>query len=207
MNYKGLSFSSAFTEWQSTAFTQGSVGETRLTRDFANLGYDFKARDNWDMDFNATYTRTTFGIGVYPYTSRDSNEFVAEWTNLITLTSKDRLTVGTLFSRIAGTELNTGVVPSVVDAQGSRPAGAFFVQLDHQLFHSVKLIGGFQSNKFGGIPFSTVPRFGGVWSPSRWASVKALYGEAFRPPSLDETTLNLPNIKGNPNLLPETVGT
>ncbi len=207
MNYKGLSFMSTFTEWQSTAFTQGSVGETRLSRDFANLGYEHKARDNWDMDFNVTDTRTTFGVFVYPHTSRDSNEFVAEWTNLITLSSKDRLTAGTLFSRIAGTELNTGVVPSVVDAQGSRPAGAFYAQLDHQLLPSLKLIGGFQSNKFAGIPFSTVPRTGAIWSPAKWLGVKALYGQAFRPPSLDEATLNLPNIKGSANLNPEIVST
>lgn len=207
MNYKGLSFSSAFTEWQSTAFTQGAVGETRLTRDFANLGYEFKARANWDMNFNATYTRTTFGIDAYPHTARDSNEFVAEWTNLLTLTSKDRLTVGALFNRIAGEEWNTGVVPNVLDAQGSRPAGSVFAQLDHQLLPSLKLIGGFQSNKFGGIPFSTVPRTGGIWSPAHWASIKMLWGRAFRPPSLDETSLNIPNIQGNPNLRPETVGT
>ncbi len=207
MNYKGISLMSAFTEWQSTAFTQGSVGETRLTRDFTNLGYEHKARANWDMTFNATDTRTTFGINAYPSTSRDSNEFLVEWTNLITLTSKDRLSVGTLFSRIAGTELFTAVSPSEVTAQGSRPAGAFYAQLDHQLLRSVKLIGGFQFNKFAGIPVSVVPRTGVIWSPSHWASVKALYGQAFRPPSLDETYLNLPNIKGNPNLSPETVGT
>lgn len=207
MNYKGLSVSTALTEWQSTAFTQGSVGETRLSRDFANLGYEHKVRANWDMDFNATYTRTTFGVFVYPHTARDSNEFVGEWTNLITLTSKDRLTAGMLVSRISGTELNTGVTPSVIDAQGSRPAGGFYAQLDHQLFSSLKLIAGFQSNKFAGIPLSTVPRVGGIWSPSHWASIKVLYGKAFRPPSLDETSLNLPNIKGNSSLLPETVGT
>jgi outer membrane receptor protein involved in Fe transport len=207
MNYKGLSFMSLFTEWQSTSFTQGSVGETRLTRDFANLGYDHKARSNWDMQFNATYTRTTFGITAYPSSWRDSNEFLTEWTNLITLTSKDRLTVGALFDRIAGTELFLGVVPHVPDAGGSRPAGGFYAQLDHQVLPSVKLIAGVQSNKFGDIPISTVPRFGGIWAPSPTASIKVLYGRAFRPPSLDETSLNLPDIQGNPNLLPETVGT
>ena len=86
---------SAFTEWQSTAFVQGAVGETRTTRDFADLGYEHKARANWDMQFNGTYTRTTFVTFDYPYTDRDANDFVAEWTNLITLTPKDRLTVGT----------------------------------------------------------------------------------------------------------------
>lgn len=206
LNYKGLSFMSAFTEWQATAFVQGSVGETRLTRDFANLGYEHKARDNWDMQFNGTYTRTTFVTFDYPYTDRDSHEFVAEWTNLITLTPEDRLTVGTLFNRIAGTEV-ASIDHSVMVAGGTRPAGGFYAQLDHQLLRDLKLIGGLQSNKFAGIPFSTVPRVGAVWSPLRWASVKALYGRAFRPPSLDETSLNLPDIKGNPNLLPETVGT
>lgn len=207
LNYKGLSLMSAFTEWQSTSFTAGAVGETRLTRDFADLGYTFKARDNWDMQFNGTYTRTTFGLDSYPDVTRDSNEFLAEWTNLITLTSKDRLTAGMLFTRIAGTELYHGLNPPVPDAHGSRPAGGFYAQLDHQLLESVKLIAGFQSNKFGSIPLNTVPRAGVIWNPSPFASVKVLYGEAFRPPSIIETTVNLPDIQGNPNLRPELVET
>ncbi len=206
MNYKGLSFMSAFTESQATAFVQGAVGETRTTRDFADLGYKVKARENWEMDFNTTFTRTTFDTFAYPYTDRDAHEIVAEWSNLITLTSKDRLTAGILFNRIAGIEV-ASIDHYAEDAGGSRPAGGFYAQLDHQLFSTVKLIAGFQSNKFGGIPLSTVPRFGGIWSPSHWASVKVLYGKAFRPPSIDETTLNLPDIQGNPSLVPETVGT
>jgi outer membrane receptor protein involved in Fe transport len=172
MNYKGLSFMSAFTEFQTTAFVQGAVGETRQTREFADLGYDYKARANWDMNFHATDTRTTFLTFSYPYTDRDSNEIVGEWTNLITLTSKDRLTAGILFDRIAGTE-----------------------------------VASIKSNKFAGIPLSTVPRGGVIWTPSRIVSVKVLYGEAFRPPSLDEISLNLPDIHGNPNLRPEIVET
>jgi outer membrane receptor protein involved in Fe transport len=205
-NYKGLSFMSAFTEWQTTAFVQGAVGETRQTRDFADLGYDFKASDKWDMKLDATYTRTTFLTFSYPYTDRDSNEFVGEWTNLITLTSKDRLTAGMLFDRIAGTEV-ASINHAAEDAGGNRPAGGFYAQIDHQLLPSVKLVAGFQSNKFAGIPLSTVPRGGVIWSPSHIVSVKALYGEAFRPPSLDETTLDLPDIHGNPNLRPEIVET
>jgi outer membrane receptor protein involved in Fe transport len=206
MNYKGFSFMSAFTEWQTTAFVQGAVGETRQTRDFADLGYEHKVRANWDMNFNTTFTRTTFETFAYPYTDRDSHEIVAEWTNLITLTSKDRLTAGMLFNRIGGIEV-ASIDHYAEDAGGSRPAGGFYAQLDHQLLPTVKLIGGFQSNKFAGIPLSTVPRAGVIWSPSQTVSVKALYGEAFRPPSLDETTLNLPDIHGNPRLVPEIVET
>jgi outer membrane receptor for ferrienterochelin and colicins len=207
LDYKGLSFMSAFTEWQSTAFVMGTVGETRLTRDFANLGYDHKATQNWDMDFNVTFTRTTFSEVPYASTTRDSNELVAEWTNLITLTKRDRLTAGALFNRIAGTEKYTGVTPAVIAAQGTRLGGAFYAQIDHQLRHDLKLIGGFQTNKIGDIALNTVPRGGAVWSPSSWLSVKALYGEAFRAPALDELHLNRPGIVGNPNLQPEKVGT
>ena len=206
INYKGFSAMSAFTEWQTTAFVQGAVGETRQTRDFGDLGYEHKIRANWDMNFNFDYTRTTFNTFAYPYTDRDSNEIVAEWTNLITLTSKDRLTAGMLFDRIAGTEV-ASINHAAEDAGGSRPAGGFYAQIDHQLVPSVKLIAGFQSNKFANIPFSTVPRVGVIWSPSHTASVKLLSGEAFRPPSLDENTLNLPDIHGNPNLVPEIVET
>jgi len=207
MNYKGLSFNSSFTEWQSTSFTQGSVGETRLSRDFDNLGYEHKIRDRWEMSFNGTYTRNTFGINAYPSISRDGNDFVAEWTNLITVSSRDRLTVGTLFNRIAGSEINISANPPVQTAGGSRPAGGFYAQLDHQFSAKLKVIGGFQTNKFAEIPVSTVPRVGAIWSPSRWASIKALYGVAFRPPAIDESTINRSDIQGNPNLLPETVGT
>jgi outer membrane receptor protein involved in Fe transport len=207
VNYKGLSLMSSFTEWQSTSFTKGTVGETRLTRDFANLGYDRKVTHRWDTSFNGTYTRTTFDEYVYPFTSRDSYEFVAEWTNLITLTKRDRLTAGALFDRVAGTELYTGTVPSQIAAQGSRLSGSFYAQIDHQLRHDIKLVAGFQTNKIGPIPLNTVPRFGAIWSPAAWVSVKALYGQAFRAPALDELLLNRPGIVGNPNLLPEKIAT
>ncbi len=206
-NYKDFSFESAFTEWQSTAFVQGTVGETRMTRAFGNLGYDHKVTANWDMNFNLTYTRTTFSEVQYPSALRDSNEFIAEWTNLITLSSRDRLTAGALFNRIAGEEDFTGTSPYTVSAEGSRPGGAFYAQIDHQLFDDVKLVGGFQTNKIGDLALDTVPRGGLTWTPSSWAGFKVLYGQAFRAPALDELLLNRPGIVGNPNLLPEKVGT
>jgi outer membrane receptor protein involved in Fe transport len=91
LNYKGLSFISSFTEWQSTGFIEGTASPTRLTREFGNLGYDRKVTSHWDMSFNLTFTRTTFKEVPFPYVTRDSNEAIAEWTNLVTLTSRDRL--------------------------------------------------------------------------------------------------------------------
>jgi outer membrane receptor protein involved in Fe transport len=207
VNYKGLSFMSAFTEWQSTGFIEGTVSGTRMTRNFGNLGYDHKVNDHWDMSFNLTFTRTTFGEPQFPYVTRDSNEAVAEWTNLITLGSRDRLSAGALVNRIEGQEFFTATVPATVDAEGRRLGEAFYAQLDHQLLASVKLIAGFQTNKIGSIPLNTVPRGGVVWAPTSHTSVKALYSQAFRAPSLDENLLNNPGLGGNPNLKPEKVAT
>jgi len=207
LNYKGFSFMSAFTEWQSTGFIEGTVSPTRLSRDFGDLGYNRRIAHNWDMSFDLTFTRTTFGENPFPNVTRDSNEAIAEWTNLITLGARDRLSVGALLNRIEGTELFTGTTPALLTGQGRRYGGAVYAQLDHQLLSDVKLIAGFQTNKIGNIPLNTVPRGGAVWSPSSRVSVKALYGQAFRAPSLDENLLNNPGLGGNPNLKPETVAT
>lgn len=207
LNYKGLSFMSAFTEWQSTGFIEGTVSPTRLSRNFGNLGYSRKITHEWDMSFDLTFTRTTFGENPFPNVTRDSNEGIAEWTNLITLSSRDRLSVGGLLNRIEGTELYTAATPVLLTAQGRRDGSAVYAQFDHQLTDDLKLIAGFQTNKIGSIPLNTVPRGGAIWSPKPWASVKALYGKAFRAPSLDENLLNNPGLGGNPNLKPETVAT
>jgi outer membrane receptor protein involved in Fe transport len=207
LNYKALSFMSSLTEWQSTGFVQGTVSQTRLTRDFANLGYDHKASQNWDMGFNVTFTRTTFGAVKFPSVIRDSREIIAEWSNMIRLTKRDRLIAGALFNRIDGVEKFTGVIPYVVTAKGGRPGGSFYAQLDHQLLDTVKLIGGFQTNKIGNLSLATVPRAGVIWNVAPWVNFKALYGQAFRAPSLDENLLDHPGLGGNPNLRPEKVGT
>jgi outer membrane receptor protein involved in Fe transport len=207
LNYKALRFMSSFTEWQSTGFIEGTVSGTRLTRDFGNLGYDHRVNAHWDMSFDLTFTRTTFGEPVFPYVTRDSDEAVAEWTNLFTLSSKDRLSAGGLLNRIEGQEWFTATNPATVDAQGRRLGGAFYAQLDHQLLKQVKLIAGFQTNKIGSIPLNTVPRGGVIWAPSSKTSIKALYSQAFRAPSLDENLLNNPGLGGNPNLKPEQVAT
>jgi outer membrane receptor protein involved in Fe transport len=207
MNYKGLTFMSSFTDWESTGFIEGTASETRLTREFADLGYHRSIMQNWEMSFDLTFTRTTFKEGPFPNVTRDSDEAIAEWTNLITLSSKDRLSVGGLVNRIEGVELFTATSPAMLTAQGRRLGEAVYAQLDHQLLKNVKLIAGFQTNKIGSIPLNTVPRGGAVWSPSSWVSVKALYSQAFRAPSLDENLLNNPGLAGNPNLKPEIMGT
>ena len=62
-----------------------------------------------------------------------------------------------------------------------------------------------QYSDFGG---ATSPRAGLSWAFMKDASLKLLYGEAFRPPSfLELFTTNQPAIEGNEDLNPETIRT
>ena len=92
-------------------------------------------------------------------------------------------------------------------SDGQRSGSAGYAQIDHRLTDNVKLIGGFQANKIGSLALDVVPRGGVIWSPATRWNVKALYGQAFRAPSINETSLNHPGLQGDPNLRPENVAT
>lgn len=215
LNFRGWSFMSAFTDWK-TSYIEGMVGQGRWRRGFADLGYGFQASKNWDMSFNLTYTRTAMNAEKdVPWMTRDSDEVTLEWTNMLRLTQKDHLTFGALLNHIRGTEFFYFVFPKAAIAEGSRTGEGFYGQLDHQLLQTVKLIGGFQANKIGTLSLSVVPRAGVIWNPVPQVSVKALYSEAFRAPSIFENHMNLgppvwpgpPTLYGDPNLSPEKVAT
>jgi outer membrane receptor protein involved in Fe transport len=208
VNFKGLSFMSSLTQWGSANFVRGEVGRSAWGRAFADVGYTTKAAANWDTSLNLTYTRNTFdGTGSAARIDRASHEFVLEWTNFVNVTAKDRLTFGALYNYVQGRELYLGVTPAITISDGSRPAEAAYAQLDHRLASNLKVIGGVQANKIGAIDIDVVPRAGAIWAPMSRVNVKALYGQAFRAPSINETTLNHPQLAGNPDLVPEKVGT
>jgi outer membrane receptor for ferrienterochelin and colicins len=207
LTYKGLSATSSFTEWQTAAFVRGTVGESHWKRGFADVGYSHKATDNWTTNVNVTYTRNLFAIHEFPFISRDSHETVLEWTNFVNPTLRDQLTFGALYSRMAGGETYYGLGFPLSISNGSRSQSASYAQLDHRLVRGVNLVGGFQANKIGDLSLDVVPRGGVIWRPAPALNVKALYGEAFRAPSINETTLDHPGLAGTPGLRPEKVAT
>ena len=215
LNYKGLSFMSSYTQW-TTGYLEGLSGVGEWKRNFADLGYSVKATKDWDMSFNLTYTRATLNAENYiPFITRLSQDFVIEWTNVLRLGDATRVTFGSLYNYIQGREIFYATNPGTTLSDGSRSAGAFYAQIDHELSATVKLIGGFQANKIGAIKLDVVPRVGAIWSPDSHISLKVLYSGAFRAPSLNETLLHYvpppsiggPSLLGNPNLLPEKVAT
>lgn len=205
LDYKGLSLMASFTGYADAVFA-GISGPARWRRGFADLGYSFKPRDWWEISFHATYTRNTLDASSFVAASiaRDSNELLLEWTNNVQPTNRDRSTFGALYNHIEGQEYFLGVTPAEVICDGARPGGAAYAQIDHSLLDSVTLIGGFQLNKVENITLGFVPRVGVIWSPNSRINVKALYSEAFRAPSLDET---MQIWLGDQNLKPEKVAT
>jgi len=207
VSYKGLSFMSSYTAVEDASFVRGIVGDVRSKRGFGDLGYSLKAAPKWEMTFNLDYTRTVLDAPSYPDAHRDANEADFEWTNLVTFSERDRLTFGTVINHIRGTEMYSGVQPALMVENGKRWGSGFYVQHEHRLTDDLKLIGGVQANKIGSLALNVVPRAGILWNPATHFTIKALYGGAFRAPSLDETGLTHPGLTGNPKLVPEKVGT
>jgi len=198
---------SSYTAQEAPSYVRGIVGDTRLKRGFSDIGYRLRATAKWEMTFNGTYSRSVMDAPDYPTIHRDSYEGDLEWTNFVTFSENDRLTFGSVYNHIRGLETYFGVTPALVDAEGSRNASEVYVQYEHKLTDDLKLIGGVQVNKIGAISPNAVPRGGVVWNPSNHVTMKVLYGGAYNAPSLDETLLNHPGLKGNPDLTPEKVGT
>jgi len=215
LDYRGFSVMSSFTDWD-TGYIEGAVGEGRWRRGFADLGYTTKVRPNWEMSFNVTWSRTTLNaLQSIPFITRDSSEAVFEWSNRLALTKRDKLTFGALYNYQQGHEYFYFDDSPFLISHGSRPGGAAYIQLDHELLSTVKIIGGLQQNKIGHLDSDVVPRVGAIWTPNSHFGLKALYSQAYRAPSINETSIDFvppaalggPSLIGNPNLLPEKVAT
>lgn len=159
------------------------------------------------MSVDVTNTRAAFDVTLFPSISRRSSETLGEWSNAIRMSDQDHLTFGALYGYVQGKEYLHLTSPALLISDGTRHTRGFYGQLEHRFGDEWKLIGGLQSNKIGSLPWSTVPRAGAIWSPSKRVSLKTLYGRAFRSPSINEFALNHPGLAGNRNLRPENVGT
>jgi len=208
IEYKGLKIQSSYDQWYSEYFMRGALGQNFWTKWFNDVGYSLSLLKNWKMDFNVTYTNSLLASDSgYPYVARNSYDLVAEWTNFIELSEKSKLVIGGLYNELKGTEDLTSTVPQKEIANGDISAYAAYAQIDYRLLQSLKLIGGLQANKVGDRDIDVVPRAGIIWYPVDKISFKGLYGQAYRAPSIDETVLDHPGLKGNPDLNPEKVAT
>lgn len=210
-DYKGLSFMGSYNQWETSYYVSSylwlfeALGTTEWNKYFANLGYDTDFSDSWNTSFNVTYTKSELDVSSWPGSSRSSDEVVGEWTNFVTLSDESKLIFGGLINKIQGTEYADGIADPISD--DTRTNYALYAQVDYSILENLKAIGGIQLNKIENIDLDLVPRIGVIWSPASRFNVKALYGQAFRAPSLNETSIDFPAIQGNKDLKAEEVST
>lgn len=211
INYKDFAVMLGYNRWETAYFIPDfmylvdAFGVSRWERTFLNLRYDTKFNDNWQASVNLTLTQSRFDVDSWPHISRDSSETLLEWTNFVDLSERSKLTFGGFVAGIKGIE--TDPTSGTVWSEGSRADMGFYAQMDYLLSKGLKVIGGTQANKIEYLDWDLVPRAGIIWYPIRNINVKALYGQAFRAASINETSLNHLALKGNPELEPEKVDT
>jgi len=90
--------------------------------------------------------------------------------------------------------------------EATRRIGAVYLQDTWDLTDTVNLTLGVRHDQYSDFGGTTNPRAGITWAFIQNASLKILYGEAFRPPSfLEMFSTNQPAIQGNEDLHPETI--
>jgi outer membrane receptor for ferrienterochelin and colicins len=181
------------------------AGDARWRQVFADAGYLLNVRPDWTMNFNVTYNQSLFDVtdGAFPNISRNSRELLVEATSFVKLSEKSRLIVGGTAADTAGREVI--IDTPIVVSDGSRFSAGGYVQADYQLLKTVRVNGGFQINKIGSGGVTVVPRTGVIWNPTAKLAVKALYGEAYRAPYINELHIDHPGLLGNASLSSEHV--
>jgi outer membrane receptor for ferrienterochelin and colicins len=181
------------------------AGDARWRQLFADAGYVLNVRDTWTMNVNVTFNQSLFDVtdGTFPNIARNSRELLGEWTSFYKPSEKSRVIVGGTVADTRGVERI--IDPPIVVSEGTRSSYGGYAQADYQVAKTVNVIGGFQANKIGQSPVTVVPRAGLIWRPAGNVIVKALYGEAFRAPYINELHIDHPGLLGNPNLKAEHV--
>ncbi|HJW87287.1 MAG TPA: TonB-dependent receptor, partial [Candidatus Brocadiaceae bacterium] len=90
--------------------------------------------------------------------------------------------------------------------EATRQIGSVYLQDTWNLTDDLNLTLGVRHDQYSDFGGTTNPRAGLTWEFIKNASLKLLYGEAFRPPSFaDMFSANQPAIQGNKDLRPETI--
>jgi outer membrane receptor for ferrienterochelin and colicin len=181
-------------------FQWANLDEWTHKRQYVNLGYSHEFNQDWSSSLNYTLNKITMDL-IQP--------------TLVEFTSD-----GYLFELTVNGKLNqnTDVVMGVVrdDVKGdldyrggeySYIRNSIYAQLDYRFNQKTKVTAGFQVNKPEEQDSHISPRLALVHKFNDKWSIKALYAEAFRSPFGTEMGFESGFLKGNENLIPETIQT
>jgi iron complex outermembrane receptor protein len=154
-------------------------------------------------------------IGTYPqdpgaaYTDKGSSQGLGgEAMFLWDPASNHRLTLGTEFRHITqALYLETQVDGSITQDDAPYDLGSLFVQSEFQLHPQMSLMSGLRLDQKSGRRATLAPRVALLVSPDKATTVKLLFGEAFRSPSVAEADINTSFYTENTALRPERIRT
>lgn len=199
--------------------------ETRDRRGYLELSYDRRLSETLELHARAFYDDYLYR-GAYPYDLalpgdpldrvmyRDSavgKWFGSEWQLSAQLSGRHTLQVGGEYrdNRREYQDAYYASDPRAYDLQDDRSSDTLgvYVQDELRLDEKLALTAGLRLDRYDDNFGSTLnPRMGVIYSPSSTATVKLLYGQAFRAPNPYERFYN-PEQARQPELNPETIKT
>lgn len=192
-------------------------------RPFADLQYTTPERHGVTVVARAYYDRYHYD-GTYAYGAGDdriknkdlttSNWFGTEVRAHWRAFDRNVLTVGGEYQYHPGARQENFDLPSgtrYLDDERSFGAWGVYAQDELTVVPSLTLVAGLRFDRYYNSIQQLSPRAGAIWSPWSRTAVKALYGRAFRPPSIYEqyyvyTSVGPPSLS-MPDLDPERIAT
>ncbi len=204
-----LTINSSIIGWNTFLVSPINGGNTAsVSRQFIDAEYDLNFSEKIRASLNATYTHCYFD-GTPNHTIRNSNDLIFEAINYIHPAANFNIVVGALVNLRSGIAKHQESWGDIVESMPlySVTRYSFYSQADYS-YKTLKLLVGIQAHKhLKGRGAKYIPRAGIVWNPEGKFLIKALYGNAYRAPTANETILNDPKLVGNPRLGAEFVET
>ncbi len=174
----------------------------------ARLYYDHY---HYDGDYAYTYSGEATGPS---YVSKDHGQ--AEWWGgevkiTAALAGRNRVTIGSEYrdnARLNQSSYSTDDGNIFFDDRRSSDVWAIYFQDELTIRPNLILSAGVRYDHYSTFGGTTNPRLGLIYSPAQKASLKFLYGQAFRAPNAYELFYGSGySFKPNPSLRPETIKT
>lgn len=199
-------FNAMFGYAQTNSFSQvrGLLNHTKQEKTYANLGYGGEVNDYWTVSVNSGITQAELKTDGFPNIERNSYEAVGEVTNFIKI-GDGKAVVGGLVTHREGEENNW--TSYLNPCKGDFDGFSLYTQVSYPVIEPVLLIGGVQYNQMLDLKPATAPRAGAIWEITQELSLKALWSNAYRAPSINELSLDGSTIKGNSDLASENIET
>jgi outer membrane receptor for ferrienterochelin and colicin len=184
----------------SGAFRWSTLDEWTHTREYLNIGYNFKFNNNWSSSLNYTLNKSSMDINTPNQIKYTSDGYLYELIVNGHINERVDVVFGMVKDYISGSlATNGGTYKSA--------RKSIYGQLDYRLATNTKITTGAQWNKPDEQDANVSPRIALIHKLDEYWSIKALFAEAYRSPFGTEINFNASFLQGNPDLKPETIQT